>query len=58
MASRAHLHILLAAQARGWSLVYFEMPDIWLRDGVRWTWRALESLRRQEALVRLGEPSR
>jgi glutathione synthase len=28
------LHILLAAQAHGWSILYFEMQDIWLRDGV------------------------
>jgi glutathione synthase len=28
------LHILLAAQARGWSIAYFEMQDLWLRDGV------------------------
>ncbi len=27
------LALLLAAQKRGWSLVYFEMNDLWLRDG-------------------------
>jgi glutathione synthase len=30
------LAMLLAAQARGWSLVYFEQRDLWLRDGVAW----------------------
>lgn len=28
------LAMLLAAQARGWSLVYFELRHLWLRDGV------------------------
>jgi glutathione synthase len=28
------LALLLAAQKRGWSLAYFEMPDIHLRDGI------------------------
>jgi glutathione synthase len=28
------LALMLAAQARGWSLLYFEMTDLWLRDGV------------------------
>lgn len=28
------LALMLAAQARGWSLAYFEMTDLWLRDGV------------------------
>ncbi|HUP92780.1 MAG TPA: glutathione synthase [Solimonas sp.] len=28
------LALLLAAQKRGWALQYFEMHDIWLRDGV------------------------
>lgn len=27
------LALLLAAQARGWTLIYFEMGDLWLRDG-------------------------
>jgi glutathione synthase len=27
------LALLLAAQARGWTLLYFELPDLWLRDG-------------------------
>ncbi len=27
------LGMLLAAQARGWELVYLELPDVWLRDG-------------------------
>lgn len=28
------LALMLAAQTRGWSLLYFEMNDLWLRDGV------------------------
>ena len=28
------LALMLAAQKRGWALRYFEMPDLWLRDGV------------------------
>jgi len=28
------LALMLAAQKRGWQLVYFEMGDLWLRDGV------------------------
>jgi glutathione synthase len=28
------LAMLLAAQARGWSLLYLEQSDLWLRDGV------------------------
>ena len=27
------LHLMLAAQARGWSLRYYEMGDLWVRDG-------------------------
>jgi glutathione synthase len=30
------LAILLAAQARGWSIHYAELEDIWLRDGIAW----------------------
>ncbi len=30
------LAMLLAAQARGWSLVYLEQQHIWLRDGIAW----------------------
>ena len=30
------LALLLAAQARGWELLYLEMQDLWLRDGVAW----------------------
>jgi len=26
--------MLLAAQARGWTLWYMELPDLWLRDGI------------------------
>ncbi|MDP9142891.1 MAG: glutathione synthase [Pseudomonadota bacterium] len=28
------LALLLAAQKRGWQILYLEMPDLWLRDGV------------------------
>lgn len=28
--------MLLAAQSRGWTLLYLELGDIWLRDGVAW----------------------
>src|SRR5690349_4896371 len=27
------LALMLAAQARGWTLLYMELPDLWLRDG-------------------------
>jgi glutathione synthase len=30
------LRILLAAQARGWELLYAELKDLWLRDGIAW----------------------
>ncbi len=30
------LAMLLAAQARGWTLLYMEQRDTWLRDGVAW----------------------
>jgi glutathione synthase len=30
------LALMLAAQARGWSLRYFEQHDLWLRDGIAW----------------------
>ncbi len=30
------LAMLLAAQERGWTLLYMEQRDIWLRDGVAW----------------------
>ncbi len=30
------LAMLLAAQARGWSLAYLEQRDLWLRDGIAW----------------------
>lgn len=30
------LALMLAAQKRGWQLVYFELGDLWLRDGVAW----------------------
>ena len=30
------LAMLLAAQARGWELLYLELGDVWLRDGAAW----------------------
>ena len=30
------LALMLAAQARGWALRYFEQGDLWLRDGIAW----------------------
>ena len=30
------LAMLLAAQARGWELLYLELDDVWLRDGEAW----------------------
>jgi glutathione synthase len=30
------LAILLAAQASGWQLLYAELKDLWLRDGIAW----------------------
>lgn len=30
------LALMLAAQKRGWALRYFEMGDLWLRDGIAW----------------------
>jgi glutathione synthase len=30
------LAIMLAAQRQGWQLLYFELRDLWLRDGVAW----------------------
>ncbi len=30
------LALMLAAQRCGWSLLYFEATDLWLRDGVAW----------------------
>ena len=51
------LHILLAAQERGWSVLYFEMADIWLRDGVALgRGRSLEVMDDKKAWFDLGEP--
>ena len=51
------LHILLAAQARGWTLQYFEMADIWLRDGVaHGRGRALKVVDDKKAWFQLAEP--
>ena len=51
------LHILLAAQARGWSIVYFEMQDIWLRDGTAiGRGRAVKVFDDKKHWFDLGEP--
>jgi len=51
------LHILLAAQARGWSILYFEMQDIWLSDGVAMgRARSLEVVDDKKHWFELGEP--
>jgi len=52
------LHILLAAQARGWSILYFEMQDIRLRDGVAMgRGRALQVTDDKKHWFELGEPA-
>jgi glutathione synthase len=51
------LHILLAAQARGWTIQYFEMADIWLRDGVaQGRGRLLKVADDNQRWFELGEP--
>ena len=51
------LAMLLAAQARGWSLVYFEQRDLWLRDGIAWgRGRPLTVKADPTAWFALGEP--
>ncbi len=51
------LAMLLAAQARGWSLVYLEQRDLSLRDGVAWgRARALSVKADPERWFELGEP--
>ena len=51
------LAMLLAAQARGWSLAYFEQRDLWLRDGIAWgRSRALTVKADPAGWFELGEP--
>ncbi len=51
------LAMLLAAQARGWSLHYFEMQDLYLRDGVAWgRSRPLRVFADERHWFELGEP--
>ena len=53
------LAMLLAAQARGWSLVYFEQRDLWLRDGIAWgRGQPLTVKADPAAWFTLGEPER
>lgn len=51
------LAMLLAAQARGWELLYLEQQDLWLRDGVAWgRARALQVKDDPRTWHTLGEP--
>jgi glutathione synthase len=52
------LAMLLAAQARGWSLVYLEQRDLWLRDGIAWgRTRALRVKADPAGWFELAEPA-
>ena len=51
------LAMLLAAQARGWPLLYLEQGDLWLRDGVaHGRIRALQVFKDPARWFELGEP--
>ena len=51
------LAMLLAAQARGWPLLYLEQRDLWLRDGVAWgRARPLTVFKDPARWFELGEP--
>ncbi|ULQ46840.1 glutathione synthase [Flagellatimonas centrodinii] len=51
------LHLLLAAQARGWRLRYYEMGDLWVRDGIALgRGRALEVRDDRQDWFTLGAP--
>ena len=51
------LAMLLAAQARGWPLLYLEQGDLWLRDGVaHGRIRALQVFKDPTRWFELGEP--
>ena len=51
------LAMLLAAQARGWSLLYMEQRDVWLREGIAWgRVRALRVAADPARWFELGEP--
>ena len=50
--------MLLAAQARGWTLLYFEQCDLWLRDGVAFgRARSLRVHMDPQRWFELGEPT-
>ena len=50
--------MLLAAQSRGWPLLYFEQRDLWLRDGMAYgRARALKVFKVSERWFELGEPT-
>ncbi len=52
------LAMLLAAQARGWSLAYLEQRDVWLRDGTAWgRARPLTVAANPGKWFELGEPA-
>ena len=51
------LAMLLAAQSRGWELLYLEQRDLWLRDGVAWgRVRPLQVKDDASSWFALGEP--
>ncbi|MCI0436381.1 MAG: glutathione synthase [Gemmatimonadetes bacterium] len=51
------LAMLLAAQARGWELLYLELGDVWLRDGEAWGRAAQIEVRNDlKDWYSLGEP--
>jgi glutathione synthase len=51
------LALLLAAQARGWTLMYLEMADLWLRDGAAYgRARPVKVFDDAERWFELGEP--
>ena len=51
------LALMLAAQAAGWALRYFEQADLWLRDGVAWgRARPLTVFDDKKHWFELGEP--
>jgi glutathione synthase len=51
------LALMLAAQARGWTLLYFEMADLWLRDGAAYGYARPAKVRdNDDDWFELGEP--
>ena len=51
------LALMLAAQARGWTLLYMEMGDLWLRDGATYARaRPVKVFNSDDHWFELGEP--